>query len=178
MVSGYLCSGSIKEGSKLQAGPLEDGSLVDVCVTSLQRHKVSRRHVLPNESSTLAIVCQDSDRSEKLKKSIRKGMVLLGRNENSLSSICTYFKAKIFLIPERGSREITIGFQGMLFANVRQFVTVVAIHDKQSISPNESATVLLQFKHPEYIDNGYRLLIQQGVTKAVGRVTAVYPQMS
>ena len=64
--------------------------------------------------------------------------------------------------------------------NVRQCVTVVAIHEKTSLGPNESASVVLQFtKHPEYIRSGYRLLIQQGMTKAIGRVTHVFPhQMS
>lgn len=173
-MSGFLSSGLIEEGSELQAGPLEDGSLVNVCVTSLQRHKVSRRQLRPGESSTLAIACKDSEKSVYFEKAIRKGMVLLGQNENNLSSICTFFKANIFLMPS--SREISIGFQAMVFIeNVRQSVTVVAIHDKQSISPEESATVVLQFsKHPEYIHSGYRLLFQQGMTKAVGRVTHVY----
>lgn len=177
VVSGVLSAGLIEEGSELQCGPLDDGSLIDVVVTSLQRFKVNRRHVRPGESSTLAIACQDSDKSAYLEKSIRKGMVLLSKSENNLSSICTFFKASIFLMPN--SKEVSIGFQGMLFTNVRQSVTVVAIHKKKSISPNESATVMLHFnKHPEYIHPGYRLLIQQGVTKAVGRVMAVYPQMS
>lgn len=172
-----LSAGLIEEGSELQCGPLDDGSLIDVVVTSLQRFKVNRRHVRPGESSTLAIACQDSDKSAYLEKSIRKGMVLLSKSENNLSSICTFFKASIFLMPN--SKEVSIGFQGMLFTNVRQSVTVVAIHKKKSISPNESATVMLHFnKHPEYIHPGYRLLIQQGVTKAVGRVMDVYPQMS
>lgn len=180
-MSGFLSSGLIEEGSSLEAGPLEDGSLVDVCVTSLQRHKVSRRHVRPGESSTLAIACKDSDKCAYFEKAIRKGMVLLGQSKNNLSSICTFFKAHIFVMPS--SKEISIGFQAMVYIeNVRQSVTVVAIHEKESISSEESATVVLQFsKHPEYIQDGYRLLIYSKTPSAkvwsVGRVTHVF-QMS
>ena len=74
----------------MEAGPLDNGSFVSVYVTSLQRHKVSRRYVRPGESSTLAleaIVNNGEDKSICIEKIIRKGMVLLSHCEKNLNSV-------------------------------------------------------------------------------------------
>lgn len=138
---------------------------------------MSRRYVKPGESSTVAIelVASQESNSFCLEKTIRKGMVLLSRSEQNVGSVCSFFKAQIFVMPN--SSEISITFQAMVYIeNVRQGVTVMAIQEKESVASNESATVVLQFcKHPEYIRPGYRILIQNGATKAVGRVTYIYP---
>lgn len=172
VVSGFLSSGQIEEGNILQAGPTYDGSFITVYVNGLQRHKVSRRTVRPGESSTLALETMENCSLEKI---IRKGMVLLSQCELNTKSVCVYFEAHIFVMSN--SCEISIAFQAMVYTeNVRQLVSIVAIQDRKCISSNESASVILQFtKHPEYVQTGYRLLIQQGTTKAVGRVTRVFP---
>lgn len=177
VVSGFLSSGLIEEGNVLAAGPLDDGSFVDVFVTSLQRHKVSRRYVRPGESSTLAVEAlgNSGEGKVRLEKIIRKGMVLLSPSEQNLNSVCVFFQAHVFVMPN--SCEISIGFQAMVYVeNVRQCVSFVAIKDRESVGSNESASVILQFgKHAEFIRTGYRLLIQQGTTKAVGHVTQIFP---
>ena len=110
VVSGYLSSGLVELNSVLQAGPFDDGSFVDVVISGLQRHKVSRQYVRPGESSTLAITSQDESKSDCLEKAIRKGTVLLSPSDQNISNVCVCFVAQIFSMPN--STEISIGFQG------------------------------------------------------------------
>lgn len=158
----------------LKAGPLDDGHFIDVFVSSVQRHKVTRRMVRPGESSTLALdpFPAAKNLSVPLSKLIRKGMVLL--SVVNPEQICLYFQAKIFLMPHSGV--ISLGYKVTIYIeNIRQCGIILAIENKERIYENESALVSIKFvRRPEYIRNGYRFLLQQERTKAVGYVTRVF----
>ncbi|KAH9426928.1 GTP binding protein [Dermatophagoides pteronyssinus] len=193
VASGFLRSGLIEEGSVLKVGPLDDGHFVDVFVTSVQRHKVNRRIVRPGESSTLAlnlfknstITMNDDNVTDStatkntnnstiiLSKIIRKGMVLLSNVDPN--SICQYFQAQIYSL-SYSSAVITLGSSAIVYIeNVRQSGIILAIKHKEQIYADESATVIIRFiRRPEYIRNGYRLLLQFERAKAIGHVTKVF----
>lgn len=166
----------IEEGSHLKIGPFLNGAFLDVVVSSLQRHKVFRRRVHPGESSTLALrlASKDPQLVAILNKSVRKGMVLLSDHDHSLQSVCFTFQAKIM----SNSFSIDKRFHATAYIeNVRQSVIVTDLDDPSpSPLPQEPITVTLKFiKQPEFIRPGYRLLLQQGSTKAIGHVTKVFP---
>lgn len=176
-------------------GPLDDGHFVDVFVTSVQRHKVNRRIVRPGESSTLALnlftnstisvnnghndddddVTDDNNNNSTipLSKIIRKGMVLLSNVDPD--SICQYFQAQIYSMPH-SSAVISLGSSAIVYIeNVRQCGVILAIKHKEQIYADESASVIIRFiRRPEYIRNGYRLLLQFERAKAIGHVTKVF----
>ncbi|UXI20004.1 hypothetical protein NH340_JMT05947 [Sarcoptes scabiei] len=179
VVSGFLNSGLIEEGSLLKAGPLNDGTFIDVCVRSVQRHKVSRCSVRPGESSTLALELinkQSNNNSlnglSPLSKIVRKGMVLLSQIDSDC--VCHYFQAKIFSMPHSGV--ISFGSTAIIYIeNVRQCGVIITIQKKEQIFENESAIVIIRFlRRPEYIRKGYRFLLQQERIKAIGHVIKVF----
>ncbi|KAH7639080.1 gtp-binding protein 2-like protein [Dermatophagoides farinae] len=168
VASGFLRSGLIEEGSVLKVGPLDDGHFVDVFVTSVQRHKVNRRIVRPGESSTLALNLFTNSTI-----SVNNGMVLLSNVDPD--SICQYFQAQIYSMPH-SSAVISLGSSAIVYIeNVRQCGVILAIKHKEQIYADESASVIIRFiRRPEYIRNGYRLLLQFERAKAIGHVTKVF----
>ena len=108
-----------------------------------------------------------------LSKIIRKGMVLLSNVDPD--SICQYFQAQIYSL-SYSSAVITLGSSAIVYIeNVRQSGIILAIKHKEQIYADESATVIIRFiRRPEYIRNGYRLLLQFERAKAIGHVTKVF----
>ena len=73
------------------------------------------------------------------------------------------------------------GFQGTIhIGNVRQTCIVEGIMDikEGGLQTNSTASVLFRFlNHPEYLHVEMRLLLREGRTKVIGKVTQIFPLM-
>lgn len=169
-MSGFLRSGLIQEGDWLQIGPLPNGDFVDVSVSSVERHRVSRQIVKSNESSTLALtLLKDSDVT--LDTIIRKGMVLLS-NIDPVISVCNSFRCRVLIISNTSGRIVPNKQATVYIENVRQNVIIKKISDID----RRTLTMNLEFaRRPEFILPNYRLLLQQGNIKCIGHITKVTP---
>ena len=71
------------------------------------------------------------------------------------------------------------GFQATVhIGNVRQTCVIEGIMDikEGGLQTNDTASVLFRFlNHPEYLHVEMRLLLREGRTKAIGKVTQVFP---
>ena len=143
VVSGFLVSGRLKAQDVLKAGPLKDGSFVEVEVAGLQRHKVSRKFVVPGETSTLALKSKQFNNKGKgqgrdaIEGVIRRGMCLLSRKGNYQKNVCDHFAADIFLMPN--SDPLTLQSQVMVFCeNVRQRAKVIYVHGQEEMLDDDN----------------------------------------
>ncbi|KAJ8936434.1 hypothetical protein NQ318_015580 [Aromia moschata] len=163
ILGGLLMKGVITEGTKMQIGPMKNGSFQNVTVKSIHRNRVPCRMVRAGQS---AAVCLDS-----YVPTLRNGMVLLSAEEN----------AKVVCISRRMFRvlfhatAIYPGFQTTVhIGNVRQTAVVVGICSSRCIHTNERDSVLFQFKlHPEYVTVGQRLLFRRALQRESGDYTGI-----
>ena len=170
VVGGLLVSGSVKTGDRLSVGPFENGVFKSVTVNSVHRNRVPCRLVRAGESATLAF----SDDVPPL----RRGMVLLSPNltpELLQQYTCLYFQARIHVLFHPTA--IYSGYQATCYVgSIRQTAVVIAMMGKVKLATNETASVMLRFLcHPEFVRPSSRLLIREGVSKAIGHVTQVFP---
>ncbi|XP_013391354.1 GTP-binding protein 2-like [Lingula anatina] len=164
VVGGTLVRGCIKEGEKLLAGPTDNGHFKEVFIHSLHRNRLPCRLVQAGQTATLSLGhCPFS---------IRKGMVLVDRHCEPVSSTC--FEASIYLLFH--SKSISKGFQTTVhIGNVCQ-TAILEWMNKECLQTNEKAQVRFRFiKQPEYIVEGSRLLFRDGKTKGMGEVTKIFP---
>jgi hypothetical protein len=66
----------------------------------------------------------------------------------------------------------------MHIGNIRQTCVIKGIMDKKEggLQTNDTASVLFKFlSHPEYLHVGMQLLLREGQTKAVGKITQIFP---
>lgn len=165
VLGGLLIKGVISEGSKMQIGPMKDGSFRKVCVKSIHRNRVPCRVVRAGQS---AAICLDT-----YIPNLRNGMVLVN---NSLKACgCIFFQATISVIYH--ATAIHQGFETTVhIGNIRQTAVIVGIFSANCIHTNESASVLFKFKgHSEYVTIGQRLLFREETAKGIGEVTQVFP---
>lgn len=71
------------------------------------------------------------------------------------------------------------GFQATVhIGNVRQTCVIEGIMEikEGGLQTNDTASVLFRFlSHPEYLHVDMRLLLREGRTKAIGKITQVFP---
>lgn len=164
VLSGTLFRGIVKEQDELLLGPDESGNFHPVQVNSIHRNRSPCRVVRPGQAATLAVGAWD-------RIFLRKGMVLV--SEKLQPTSCIEFEADICVLFH--TTMICKGFQATLhIGNVCQ-TAVITEMDKPCIKTNEQALVRFRFiKHPEYLREGSRLLLREGSTKGLGRVTKVF----
>lgn len=165
ILGGLLTKGIITEGTKMQIGPLKDGSFKQVTVKSIHRNRVPCRMVRAGQS---AAICLDTTVAN-----LRNGMVLVSRD--SPANSCLFFQASVSVLFH--ATAIYPGFQTTVhIGNIRQTAVVVGIFASKCIHTNERASVLLKFKmHPEHVNVGQRLLFREGASKGIGEITQVFP---
>lgn len=168
ILGGLLVKGIVTEGSKVQIGPMKDGSFENVTVKSIHRNRVPCRMVRAGQS---AAICLDS-----YVTGLRNGMVLLSRN--IIAKGCQFFQATVSVLFH--ATAIYPGFQTTVhIGNVRQTAVVIGICSSKCIQTNERDSVLFKFKlHPEYVTVGQRLLFREGASKGIGEITQVFPLVS
>lgn len=80
------------------------------------------------------------------------------------------------------STAIYPGFQATVYiGNVRQTCVIEGIMDikEGGLQTNDTASVLFRFlNHPEYLHPEMRLLLREGRTKVIGKITQTFPLMS
>ncbi|XP_044766325.1 GTP-binding protein 2 [Coccinella septempunctata] len=165
VLGGLLTKGVISEGSKLQIGPMKDGSFRRVCVKSIHRNRVPCRVVRAGQS---AAICLDT-----YIPNLRNGMVLVSNTVKAYG--CLFFQATISVIYH--ATAVHQGFETTVhIGNIRQTAVIVGIFSASCIHTNESASVLFKFKgHSEYVTIGQRLLFREETAKGIGEVTQVFP---
>lgn len=161
ILGGLLTKGVITEGSKMQIGPMKNGSFQNVIVKSIHRNRVPCRMVRAGQS---AAVCLDT-----YIPGLRNGMVLLSHEENAKG--CLFFQASVSVLFH--ATAIYPGFQTTVhIGNIRQTAVVIGICSSKCIHTNEQDSVLFKFKlHPEYVAVGQRLLFREGAAKGIGEIT-------
>lgn len=165
IVGGLLTKGVITEGTKMQIGPMKNGTFQGVVVKSIHRNKVPCRMVRAGQS---AAICLDT-----YVPGLRNGMALLG--EEIPAKGCLFFQANVSVLFH--ATAIYPGFQTTVhIGNIRQTAVVIGICSSKCIHTNERDSVLFKFKlNPEYVTVGQRLLFREGAAKGIGEVTQVFP---
>jgi len=58
--------------------------------------------------------------------------------------------------------------------NIRQAVRIVNISNRETLRTGDRATVRFEFKyHPEYIQEGMRIILREGGCKAIGVISTI-----
>lgn len=164
ILGGLLTKGVITEGTKMQIGPLKDGTFKQVSIKSIHRNRVPCRMVRAGQS---AAICLDTKIPN-----LRNGMVLV--SEDAQAKSCLFFQASVSVLFH--ATAIYPGFQTTVhIGNIRQTAVVIGIFANRCIHTNERASVLFKFKtHPEHVKVGQRLLFREGASKGIGEVTQVF----
>ncbi|XP_056646452.1 GTP-binding protein 2 [Diorhabda carinulata] len=165
ILGGLLTKGVITEGTKMQIGPMKDGSFQNVMIKSIHRNRVPCRMVRAGQSAAICLNTYVSG--------LRNGMVLLSSEENAKG--CLYFQASVSVLFH--ATAIYPGFQTTVhIGNIRQTAVVIGICSSTCIHTNERDSVLFKFKvHPEYVSVGQRLLFREGSAKGIGEITQIFP---
>ena len=175
IVGGQLKYGTIQVGDKLYMGP--NGSVYEPYV-------VKSIHVKRTAVSKVAASCYTCLCLKKLqRKNVRKGSVLLGVNTPKLS--VREFDADISVLKSH-STTIREGYEPILHVvSIRQAAKIVKINSRISSKNNQlddnvlrtgdKASVRFRFNtRPEFIKEGYKILLAEGRIKIVGVVRKIY----
>lgn len=165
ILGGILIKGVITEGTLLKIGPQEDGSFSQVTVKSIHRNKIPCRVVKAGQSAALYL--------ENIVPLPRTGMVLLSLY--TVPKICWYFQATITIIGPKVVLNVGSEVTAHI-SNIRQTVVIIGIFPAQFITNDQTTSVLFKFKqHPEYIKEGQRLLLREGLSKGLGKIKQIFP---
>ncbi|KAJ2757377.1 hypothetical protein GGI19_000096 [Coemansia pectinata] len=172
IVSGVVASGTLKPGDPVWLGPDYNGHFLQTAVRTIQRKRVDAQAAYTGQSVSLWL--------KKITRSqVRKGMVLLGRNEQHSEEPYSSksFEAEVVVLYH--STTISSRYQAMVHCgSVRQTARVLAIEQadgsSETLRTGDRARVVFQFiRHPEYLTEGTRLIFREGRTKGVGKVLRV-----
>ena len=189
VVGGNLVNGSLKVGDKLLLGPI-DGKWEGVFVKSLHCKRV------PLEKVDFATYCCIGLRNID-KDKIRKGHVIISSKSEPKSTRC--FDCDVKVLKSHAST-IKVGYEPLIYtSSVRQSCKILNIKNKKSLRDEKTvlytknkdskyedtlnkilragdrASITFEFKfRPEFIKEGYRVLISEGRTKAIGNITKIY----
>lgn len=192
MVSGTTMKGVIKLNDTLLLGPDPFGHFTPIAVRSIHRKRMPVGEVRGGQTASFAL--------KKTKRSqIRKGMVMVSPALNPQA--CWEFEGEILVLHHPTT--ISFGYEAMgkallfkkikvnfkifndvqcckLFSvhcgSIRQTATIRSM-SQECLRTGDKAQVRFSFfKFPEYIKPGQRIVFREGRTKAVGKVSRVFPQ--
>ena len=181
VLGGHLVNGTIRNGDKLFLGPTKTDSYEPYLVKSIHC-----KRTLVNEVRSSCYACIALRKLPK--KNIRKGQVLVSSIINKY--IVRQFEAKVTILKTH-STTIKIGYEPVLHVStVRQTAKILDIsgilkhkqntNDKSNdkeinyLRTGDKATLKFRFKYrPEYIKEGYKILLAEGKVKIVGVVTKI-----
>lgn len=173
VLGGLLVRGAIAPGTRLLVGPLPDGEFSPVKVVSLHRNKTPCCLVRASQSASLTLA-PPTNRSPPLPH-LRPGMVLISLWDQPHATL--FFQATVLIVYH--ATAIYSGFQTTVhIGNVRQTCIIKGIMDAKDkgLKTNDKASVLFRFvNHPEYLHVGMRLLLREGRTKGIGKITQIFP---
>lgn len=182
IASGLCLAGTVRAGQSLYLGPDEFGGFTPVSIKSIHQNRTPVPAIQAGRSASFAL--------KKVKRSaLRRGMVLVGPEKAYCSTI---FTAEVLVLQH--STTISPGYQAMIHTGaVRQNARIISISTgeeegedgedeelKQQRQPTsvmragDKAVCKFEFLHrPEHIDEGARLIMREGRTKAIGRIIAI-----
>ncbi|KAJ2333021.1 hypothetical protein GGI00_002525, partial [Coemansia sp. RSA 2681] len=172
IVSGVVASGTLKPGDPVWLGPDYNGHFLATAVRTIQRKRVDAQAAYTGQSVSLWL-------KKVTRSQVRKGMVLLGRNEHSAEEphSSQTFEAEVVVLYH--STTISSRYQAMIHCgSVRQTARILSIEQADvsadTLRTGDRARVVFQFlRHPEYLTEGTRLIFREGRTKGVGKVVRV-----
>lgn len=173
VLGGLLVKGAIAPGTRLLVGPLPDGKFSPVKVASIHRNKAPCCLVRASQSASLTLV-PSTNHSPPLPH-FRPGMVLVSIRDKPYATL--FFQATVLIVYH--ATAIFSGFQTTVHVgNVRQTCIIEGIMDmkERGLQTNDTASILFRFvSHPEYLHVGMRLLLREGRTKGIGKITQTFP---
>ncbi|XP_001599526.2 GTP-binding protein 2 [Nasonia vitripennis] len=173
VLGGLLVKGAIALGTRLLVGPSPKGEFSPVKVVSLHRNKAPCCLVRASQSASLTLA-PPTKRDPPLPH-LRPGMVLVSIRDHPRATL--FFQATVIVVYH--ATAIYPGFQATVhIGNVRQTCVIEGIMEikKGGLQTNDTASVLFRFlSHPEYLHVDMRLLLREGRTKAIGKITQVFP---
>jgi len=165
VVSGTNLKGTIRINDTLLLGPDPLGHFNPIAVKSIHRKRMPVTEVKSGQTASFAL--------KKIKRSqIRKGMVMVSPKLNPKS--CWEFEGDIMVLHHPTT--IATRYQAMVHCgSIRQTASIIRM-SADCLRTGDKARVKFKFvKHPEYLQEGQRLVFREGRTKAVGNVTLVIP---
>ena len=175
VLGGHLVNGTIKNGDKLYLGPSKTNTYEPYLVKSIHC-----KRTLVNEVKASCYACIALRKINK--KNIRKGQVLIGSSDQALT--IRSFEAKVTILKTH-STTIKVGYEPVLHVStVRQTAKITNItgiikhkqndstDDQLYLRTGDKATITFNFKYrPEFIKEGYKILLAEGKVKILGIVT-------
>ncbi len=174
VIGGYLTSGKIKVGDKLFFGP-NNNSYTPITIRSIHCKRVPVQEIKNNCYVCLAV-------KGITKQDVKKGTVVISNKKQQI--LCDKIHAQIEVLRSH-STNIKIGYQPLMHAlTLRTSVVIEDIiskyssrseHDNDSVlRTGDSANIILKlWVGKQFIKPGTRILLSEGRTKVIGKVTKI-----
>lgn len=168
--SGTVASGTVKLGMTLLCGPDKFKQFKSVVVKGIHVNRVHKEYCYAGNFATLNVKAANK-KDELSKRDFRKGMCLL---DPKLKPVSTWeFEAEVVILHH--STTIKHGYQAVVHCGViRQAVSIESIN-KELLRTGDKGLIRFRFLYsPEYIKPESTILLREGRTKILGRVTTVF----
>ncbi|KAA8901691.1 P-loop containing nucleoside triphosphate hydrolase protein [Sphaerosporella brunnea] len=164
VVSGVVKSGVIHAGDSILIGPDSLGNFTPTVIRSIERKRLPVPVCSAGQSASFAL-------KRVRRKDVRKGMVVLPKQEGVTPKAFWQFTAEVLILSH--ATTIKPKYQAMLHVGpVSQTCRIVAI-DRDLMRTGDRASVVFEFcQRPEFLCAGDKLLFREGRTKGLGIVTA------
>ncbi|GAB7356593.1 hypothetical protein MBLNU459_g7321t1 [Dothideomycetes sp. NU459] len=165
VVSGVVKSGIIHAGDTILVGPDSLGQFTTTSIRSIERKRISVPGCSAGQSASFAL-------KKVRRKDVRKGMVVLLKNDDKPPVVHREFVAEVLILSH--ATTIKTKYQAMLHVGpVSQTCAIIDI-DRAYIRTGDRATVAFRFvQRPEFLSVGDRILFREGRTKGLGIVKEV-----
>ncbi|KAF2147857.1 P-loop containing nucleoside triphosphate hydrolase protein [Myriangium duriaei CBS 260.36] len=162
VVSGVVKSGVIHAGDTVLVGPDSLGQFTTTMIRSIERKRIAVPACSAGQSASFAL-------RKVRRKDVRKGMVVLLKNDAQPPQVYREFTAEVLILSH--ATTIKTKYQAMLHVGpVSQTCAIIDI-DRAYIRTGDRATVAFRFvQRPEFLAVGDRILFREGRTKGLGIV--------
>lgn len=169
VLSGTVTSGLITENKSMVLGPFVDGTFKSLVIRSVHAKRGPVKNAVAGESCSVSVRFKNT--REKIDRhSIRKGMVLV--DEEHIPGPVNEFKAEVLVLHHPTT--IKCNYEPVVHCgNIRQTVIIKEM-SQESLRSGDRATIRFQFKcRPEFLHKGRTLILREGNTKCLGKVTEI-----
>lgn len=164
-MDGILNAGQVKIGDSILIGPDSNGNFMPTAVKDIHRKRAPVKSAVAGQCVSMAL--------KRIRRAtVRKGMVIVGKNESSPPKAVFRFEGTVLILYHNTT--VQRNYQAMLHCGaVRQTVRIINIDNPDGIlRTGDRAVVQFEFiSHPEFIKEGMKLLFREEKTKGLGVVT-------
>ncbi|PNS19407.1 GTP-binding protein 1 [Sphaceloma murrayae] len=162
VVSGVVKSGVVHAGDNVLIGPDSLGQFTPTAIRTIERKRIPVPACSAGQSASFAL-------KKVRRKDVRKGMVVLLKNDDKPPPVYREFIAEVLILSH--ATTIKTKYQAMLHVGpVSQTCAIIDI-DRAYIRTGDRATVAFRFvQRPEFLAVGDRILFREGRTKGLGIV--------